>query len=323
MDRVNRSPERQFDGSELDWLIEQYLAESKSRVSKNTLRDYTYLLDYFARWWHTVGYSQGFVFKRTDFQEYVRWLEVQPSHQGGNIGYGTIESALRRLRQVFRWGYKEGFLSRDYGTWIPKPKGKPLPKGAPDPSCLQQLFDGANQTDKPIRNKAILAVLIGTAVRRAECVSIDIEDVRFLASGGGQILIKKGKGSKPRIVVFDEIAGRFLSTHLLFMAESGFSSGPLFLGKSKTRMLAKSLNGVIDNIVKHAGLTGVIRGPHDLRRMFATYWSRQHRGEGYTQPLSMQLGHNDPKMTIHYSKQTIDDVEQVFVSPLEVLKKPS
>lgn len=323
MDSINRSPARQFDGRELAWLIEQYLEESKSRVSKNTLRDYTYLLNYFASWWHTIGYSQGFVVKRTDFQEYVRWLEMQPSHQGGTIGYGTIESALRRLRQVFRWAYKEGFLNRDYGTWIPKPKGKPLPKEAPDPSCLQQLFEGANQTDKPVRNKALLAVLIGTAVRRAECVSIDIEDVRFVASGGGQILIKKGKGSKPRIVVFDEIAGRFLSTHLLLMTESGFSSGPLFLGKSKTRMLAKSLNGVIDNIVKHAGLSSLIHGPHDLRRMFATYWSRQHRGEGYTQPLSMQLGHNNPEMTIHYSKQTLDDVKQVFVSPLEVLKKPS
>jgi integrase len=321
MDTINRTPHRQFDGSDLLWLIDEYLKESSSRVAPITLSNYKYLLDYFVHWWAEVGPTQEWVVRRSSFQEFNRWLEKQESHQGESIGYNTVDTALRRLRQVFKWGYKEEFLARDYSLWIPRAEGSPPIKQAPDPDeCLERLFAAANSTSKPIRDKALLAVLIGTAVRRAECVNIDIENIQFFADGSGQILIEKGKGSKPRIVIFDAIAGHFISTHLLFLAEIGIATGAMFIGHSK-RMKPKSLNGVIKAIIRKAGLEASIQGPHDLRRMFATYWSRKQRGEGFTQPLSLQLGHTNGAMTLHYSKQDLSDVQRVFTSPLEILGK--
>lgn len=82
-----------------------------------------------------------------------------------------------------------------------------------------------------------------------------------------------------------------------------------------------SLVVVVKNLAEHAGLADQIQGPHDLRRLFATYWSRKQRGEGFTQPLSLQMGHTDRKMTLLYTKQDITDVRQTFTSPLEKLTK--
>ena len=174
--------------------------------------------------------------------------------------------------------------------------------------------------EKPIRNRAILAILIGTAVRRTECVNINIEHVRFTADGKGEIVIVSGKGKKPRIVIFDSIAGDYIATHIRYMQDAGFTTGPLFLGRNG-RLGAKGLYVVIKDCAARAGLSDQIQGPHDLRRLFATYWSRKQRGEGYTKPLSLQMGHTGEKMTLHYSKQDISDVRATFTSPMEMLRK--
>lgn len=319
MDGVNKSPGRQFDGSELDWLIEQYLGDSSSRVATATLKDYTAALGYFRRWWYEVGPTQAFIVRRSDFQEFMRWLEKQPSRQGERLGIGTIDTVLKRLKQFFRWAWVEEFFNRDYSKWIPKPVGEPVEREAPDPERLEALFVAAGQMEKPIRNRAILAILIGTAVRRTECVNINIEHIRFAASGGGEIAIV-GKGTKPRTVIFDAIAGDYIGAHLRYMTDAGYTTGPLFLGRYG-RLGAKGLYVVIKEIAKRAGLSEQIQGPHDLRRLFATYWARKQRGEGFTQPLSIQLGHSDKKMTLHYTKQDLSDVRRTFTSPLERLPK--
>ena len=320
MDGINRKPVREFDGKDLLWLIDEYMKESSSRVEKITSDNYGWSLGYFVQWWGEVGPAQEWIVNRTTFNEFIRWLEVQRSRFGKLIGYNTKETALRRLRQVFKWAYKEGFFNRDYGTWIPACPGKPPLREIPGPECIEQLFEAANESAKPIRNRAILAILIGTGIRRDECVHIDIEHIELNGDKpGGRIIIPKGKGDKPRVVVFDETTRRYIAEHLVDMAAHGHTSGPLIYGKSK-RMLRKSLNSVIDAIVEDAGLTNVVHGPHDFRRMFATYWSRKQRGQGFAQPLSLQMGHSEHEMTLLYCKQDLSDIEATFVSPMETMK---
>lgn len=316
METLNRNPGREFDGTDLIWLINEYLAEASSRVASLTLHNYTYFLDFFVRWWDSTGPAKGWIVRRATFQEFARWLEQQAGQRGKSLVWNTVDTMLRRLRQVFRWAHTEEFFARDYSLWIPRATGEAAAHEAPDPvACLEKLFLACDEMSKPARNKALLAVLIGTGVRRAECVNIAIEQIRFVDDGSGKIFIESGKGSRPRTVVFDAIAGHYIALHVTAL---GRTTGALFIGHSK-RMKPKSLNGVLGRIVVKAGLTDKIHGPHDLRRMFATYWSRKQRGEGFTQPLALQLGHTGQAMTLHYSKQDLSDVERVFTSPLEVL----
>lgn len=322
MDGISRKPDSQFNGQDLPWLIEEYLKDCERRVQKKTCYTYRMLLDYFLTWWAQVGPNQNYTLRRSDFNVFIQWLQTQNSYRSGPIAFGTIKKTLVSIKQVFKFAYREGYTTRDYAVWVPKAKGRPLPKQAPDPACIAKLFEACNTSLHPVRNKAILAVLIGTAVRRNECVSIDISDIKFFTDKpGGQIVIRQGKGNKDRIVFFDEIAADYIAAQINYLAEIGHTEGALFVGYTKTRMNGKSLNGVIDRLVETAGLSDVIHGPHDLRRMFTTYWTRTQRGIGYLQPLSQQLGHSSTAMTMHYSKQNLDDLEQTFISPLTMLKK--
>lgn len=320
MDGVNKTPKRSFDGRELEWLLDTYLAESATRIAATTHKDYSLALDYFRRWWALVGPQQDYIVGRADFQKFARWLEKQPSRQGDVLGVGTIDTILKRLRQFFLWSRTEEYLANDYSKWIPRANGEPPEHVPPDPECLERLFAAATLTEKPVRNRAILAILIGTAVRRAECCNIDIEHIQFYADGGGQISIISGKGKRPRTVIFDSIAGEFITAHLRYMIDAGNEAGPLFRGR-RGRLGAKALYSVIKDLAKRCGLSDKLQGPHDLRRMFATFWSRKQRGEGFTQPLSLQMGHTDRKMTLHYAKQDISDVRETFTSPLEKLAR--
>lgn len=321
MDKINRNPSRQFDGKDLLWLLDEYRRELPTHVASATVKDYCYLLGHFERWWKEVGESKQWIIHRTSFSGYLTWLEKQPSRQGEILGIGTLDVALKRLRQFFHWAWTEEYYARDYSEWVVKVDGEPQLREAPDPECLEKLFSIASSGDKPVRNKAILAVLIGTAVRRTECTLINIEHIHFDNTGAGKIVIPLGKGKKPRIVVFDEIAGHYISTLLNFLIEIDITSGPIFRGR-KGRLTPKGLYDVVRTAAIRAGFSREIHGPHDLRRMFATYWSRKQRGEGYTQPLSLQMGHTDKKMTLHYSRQDLSDVQAVFVSPMEKLRRP-
>lgn len=321
MDKINRTPGREFDGKDLLWLLDEYRRELPSRVAPATAKDYIYLLAHFERWWKEVGEAQKWLIHRTSFNDYLSWLKKQPSRQEATLGIGTLDAALKRLRQFFKWAWTEEFYARDYSKWIPKVDGEPPLREAPDPECLERLFAATNQADKPVRNKAILAVLIGTAVRRTECTLVDVEHIHFNEDLTGKIVIPLGKNYKPRIVVFDDVAGYYISALLAYLAEMDITSGPIFRGR-KGRLTPKGLYDVIRNAAIRAGFSREIHGPHDLRRMFATYWSRKQRGEGYTQPLSLQMGHTDKKMTLHYSRQDLSDVQAVFVSPMEKLRRP-
>lgn len=322
METISRKPDTQFNGQDLPWLIEQYLEDCARRVKKHTLYTYQKHLEYFLTWWAEVGPNQNYIMRRSDFNVFLQWLQTQSSYRTGPLAFGTIFKTLVLVKQVLKYAYREGYTTRDYAVWVPKVKGKPLPRQAPDPACITKLFEACNVSLHPVRNKALLAVMIGTAARRNECVSIDIGDVKFFADKpGGQIMIRQGKGNKDRIVFFDEIAADYIAAQITYLAEIGHTEGALFVGYTKTRMHGKSLNGVIDRLVETAGLSDVVHGPHDLRRMFATFWTRTQRGMGYLQPLSQQLGHNSTAMTLHYSKQNLDDLEQTFISPLAMLKK--
>jgi len=147
---------------------------------------------------------------------------------------------------------------------------------------------------------------------------LNFGDIQFDNGGrSGALFVAAGKGHKQRYVRFDEYTGKYL---IAWLTARGRSGGPLFRSQRGGRLTPKALAEVVQTIARRAGLEAKIKGPHDLRRLFATNWTRTHRGEGFMQPLSLQLGHTDAKMTLLYSKQGFGDIKEVFVSPMEAIK---
>lgn len=319
MDRINLTKRViEIDASDLIPLIHLFLVDSTIKRTPITLHNQRYQLSLFERWWAQAGPACRFILTKDKLAEFTQWLEVQPNRQADALKASTINRAIKMARQVLTWAFECGYITTAMASWIPASTRLDAParqKELPASAELAALFRAAEDSTNPARNKAILAVLIGTGIRRAECSNLNVENVRFdEGKRGGTLFIAKGKGHKSRYVRFDEHTGKYLIAHL---TTSGKKPGPLFRGMRHNRLGPKAVYDVVKKLAAAAGLEAKIQGPHDLRRLFATHWTRTHRGEGFVQPLSLQLGHTDQKMTLHYSKQTLADTERVFTSPMK------
>ncbi len=312
---INLSPPRPaIDAANLSELVEAYIIDARLRVKPATASTYDYLLSYLLDWWGEAGPALAYRLDGRGWQIFEGWLRQQTSRQSQKpLALNTRKACLARCRQLLRWAYRLGYLDRDFSDQIPQAKGSQPLRSAPSLDQLQRLLSAAGQTSRPLRDQALVAVFVGTGIRRAEAAALAVEDVAFHANGGGVIQVRKAKLDKPRRVVFDCACGEYI---LALLEGESLTTGPLFCGWKGRELTPESIYRIIKRACKAANIDQRGRGPHDLRRSFATEWMRHRRDAGSAQLLSMQLGHSTDAMTVHYSKQTIDDLQDGFSSPL-------
>lgn len=306
----------QVDAENLVPLIDLFLADSAKKVTAITIHNQRYQLSFLRRWWSENGPTTGWILTKDSFFDFVEWLEAQPNRQGKELSLNTMNRALKLTKQLLHWAAREGYMQSDVAEWVKMSKRntKPFTRPLVEVAELNRLFRAANESSNPSRDKCILAILIGTGIRRNECTMLDLKDIHFdQGKRSGTLDVLYAKGNKPRKVRFDEHTGKYIVAHIM---ARGKYPGPLFRSQRGGRLSTKGLHDVVKNIAKDAGLEKKINGSHDFRRLFATTWLQAHRGEGFVQPLSIQLGHESAEMTLHYSKQTLKDTEKVFTSPM-------
>lgn len=169
----------------------------------------------------------------------------------------------------------------------------------------------------------MIAVLIGTGIRRAECASMHIEHIRFDDDGGGvaKVLGKRTRANRTgeRDIVFDTTTGAYLRAHLRELQAQGVTSGPLFRTEQGHALTPQGVYKAVKRSVEAAGLGTQIRGCHDLRRAFATHYLRLHKGPEGGDRLRRQLGHANYSMTTLYTLLDVSDLRDGFESPLAAL----
>lgn len=315
-----------FNAQSLDALIQVWLDDCLQRLGEPdstgilrsaTLVGYTTKIAVFRRWWLCVGPSMGWQLRERDFHTFNRWL----THES-ELQYNSRKDVLRRLSQMFKWAHKRSYVKRDYSVWIPDPDGSaPLRMAAPV-SALAKLIQSAANSDNPRRNQAILAVVIGTGMRRSECCYLNVEDVSLAADGSGTIQIHhakrvKGREVHGRLVVFDHHAGVYIRAYLDALARD---TGPLFPGRWRDKpMRPESIGRIVDELIDVAGLKHQIQNLHDLRRMFITYFRQYRKSEGSDKLLRMQVGHASSMMTDRYDLSGVEALQEDFMSPFALM----
>jgi integrase len=174
-----------LDGQHLNAVIDLWLADCADRLDDlgpngfiGTTKGYADKFIYFREWWAVHGPTCEWRLTRPGLREFERWLRQQESRFGGTLGYHTRNDALRRLRSMFRWAQTEGYIVNVYpADWVPTATGHPPESELIPDSSLRALLDAAVSGSNPVRDLAILAVLIGTGMRRNECASLNIEDI--------------------------------------------------------------------------------------------------------------------------------------------------
>jgi integrase len=306
---INLEPKEPcLDGRQLALLIDRYLSDCELSIKRETVDGYRYKLSWFVRWWESAGPGHRWVINRETLIDFEKWLRIQIAPRTGeHLSFNSRLDVLRRLRQVFIWAFKREFIQHDLSYLIPsRPLGSPPLRRPLSPALISQLLEVATSE----RDRAIVAVLAGTGIRRSECAALLVDDVQLDPDGSGLLYIRKGKFNQSRYAVFDSVTGGYL-LEWLNLLDSDLS---LFgLGK-------KGIYNVIKRLAEDAGISDQIQGPHDLRRLFIQFWNRRRRGEAYGQLLMQQVGHRSWATTMRYNTQQIDDLKSAFISPVVSLR---
>ncbi|MCD6595681.1 tyrosine recombinase XerD [bacterium] len=220
---------------------------------------------------------------------------------------GTIHRKIDVLRSFFKFLYNRNVIDVNYIKHIKLPK---MPKKFP--SFLD--FAQANKamelpdTSKPLglRDKAVMELLYATGIRRSELVGLNLDDVDF-----PQMRIKVfGKGSKERIVPFNESAKNAMEEYLSrarpLFDKSG-SAKALFLTRNGTRVSPQDVYKIVRKYLTQ--VTDGKRSPHVLRHTFAT-----HLLENGADLMAIKelLGHESIATTQIYTHTTIEHLREIY-----------
>jgi integrase/recombinase XerD len=162
-------------------------------------------------------------------------------------------------------------------------------------ACLHNTFTGDRDT-------AILLCLLDTGARANEFLSINLDDIN---QARGDILIRQGKGRKPRTVYIGKQSKRALRRYLNHRKDE---STALWVTHPRCGSERLSYDGLREILTRRAQKAGVEEPSlHDFRRAFALAMLRNGT-DIFT--LAKLMGHEGISVLQRYLKQTNVDTEE-------------
>lgn len=225
------------------------------------------------------------------------------------LAASTINNYLAALKGVALEAWKQDLMSAEQLARIKAIKSRRsyrLPKGR----CLSReetkAILSANRGETPIvdcRDKALLALMIGCGLRRAEICDLVLEAYDPEQSA----ITLVGKGNKERRVYLPESAEAFLKTWLSkrgllpgFLFTRIFRGGHILVNRP---LSLSAITFILKDRIHEAGLAPAT--PHDLRRTFATRLIES----GHDLVLVQRaMGHANIQTTARYDRR--GDAEQ-------------
>lgn len=187
----------------------------------------------------------------------------------------------------------KGFRS---GNWLTKEQAEVF---------LREGLSGADRSPKDRRDGAVMALLLGCGLRRAEASMLTWEQIQ--KREGRDVLVDvRGKGGRLRTIVIPRWATVML---LDWMA---ISHTPGIVGQLVLRSIRE--NGTINGHLSESGIWLIVKEraeklglgsirPHDLRRTFARL---SRKGGSPIEQIQMALGHSSVQTTERYLNTMLD-----------------
>lgn len=161
----------------------------------------------------------------------------------------------------------------------------------------QALLDAPHETSiKGLRDRAILAVLLGCGLRREECAGLTFEHIQQ-REGRWVIVDLVGKRNKLRSVPMPAWAkARVDAWAKVLGMNAGYIFRPLRRGGHVQGGFMTS-QAIFDVVLEYSEKLGLTVRPHDLRRSFAKL---AHKGEAPIEQIQLSLGHASVQTTERY-----------------------
>jgi integrase/recombinase XerD len=215
----------------------------------------------------------------------------------------TVNATLAAIRGTAKAAWSVGLLSSDAYRRIEAVKGlrgSRLPSGrALLAGEVAALFNACFDDETPAgrRDAAILGLLLGAGLRRAECAGLSLSDY----SPESKSIIVRGKGDKERLMPLCESANQAVRDWLLVR---GDWPGPLLCPVRKDRVIKQvsvTAQAIYKALLKRGTEARVTHfSPHDLRK---TYASGLIDVSGDISTVSKLLGHASLVTTAIYDRR--------------------
>jgi len=199
----------------------------------------------------------------------------------------SVRRKLACLSSFFGFLQDMGYIPGNPARRLPLPKTELLVPVTLTQEEAQQLVAAA---DRPW-TRCLVILLLSTGMRRAEAVSIGLEDIDL---ENGQMLVH-GKGSKERTVPLTQEAIAAIRHYLMHRKRT--TCQRLFVSQTGGTIQGRIVNRILDRVVAKAGLKGRGITPHTLRHTFATHLIRNGTDIRTVQEL---LGHSDIQTTVRH-----------------------
>ena len=287
----------------MEVIVEKYFAylANGQKVSENTLVSYKRDIDKYIEYLEDkkIGIVTA---TSTTVLDYLMRLEKSGKSAA------TVSRTLASLRSMYHFIQNEGIISSDPTNQIHSLKiKKKLPKTLTNDEIEALLNKPETNTQKGIRDKAMLELLYATGIRVTEMIDLKIEDVDMNIG-----YVNCRHGEKMRVIPIYSLARQAVKKYIEearpYMIKSENDTDTLFVNCNGEKMSRQGFWKIIKQYAILANINKDIT-PHTLRHSFAT-----HLLENGADLRSIQemLGHTDISSTQVYAQIVKNKIKDVY-----------
>ena len=278
-----------------------YLKDEK-KLAKNSCEAYGRDISEFLAFAWQQGRGAVTEVTSTDVIAYLHQLK-----QAGRSG-STINRKVASIRAYYRFLIGRGLMSEDPKESIRSPKIERKKVEYLSIQEIDQLLACPDDSNKGVRDRAILEVLYATGIRVSELIEVDLEDVNLRMG----FVTCDGVGSKARIVPLGRPARAALENYVYDVREKLIKGNEeekaLFVNQNGRRITRQGLWKILRDYGRQAGLERRLT-PHTLRNSFAVHMLQNGADLKTLQEL---MGHDDITATQVYLSATKSRLKDVY-----------
>lgn len=280
--------------------------------SKDSMHNYTSKLRPFLEFVTDLGLSSWTEVNRDVLETYrAEVLAARHIRTQQPLTSGSHVARLMAVKTFFRFLSEEGYLLVDPSLRLQLPRRRqPLPAVLSEEEVGLLLATPDVTTEFGLRDRTILELLYGTALRNGELCSLTLNQLDLAQH---LIRLQQGKGNKGRVVPLGQEAQGWLERYLsevrpVILREPRCDA--LFLDRWGQRALLRTgLTAIVRFVAQAANIRKEVT-PHTLRRSCATHMLRRGAGLRHIQKL---LGHAQLSSTEHYTRVEVSDLRRLLL----------
>ena len=214
-------------------------------MSLRTMETYADCLRLFAGWLRMVGINDPVRARHADLLRFQSWLANEYMSRGRTISAARQATYVAVIRQFYRFLASESLVLSDPSEVLKIPKiPVRLHRDVLSAVELRRLLEGTDDSPRGLRDGAVLRLLALSGPRTSELSRVNVDDLDL---DRRELVIRKGKGNKQRLVFFDSGTREHLARYLLRgrprLAGSGQTA--LLVDDRGFRASAPTLRGIV------------------------------------------------------------------------------